>query len=74
MDEVDKGLEDSVWNTGGCSSYYLSPSGRNFTFWPGYVFTFRRAMKHVNWDDFDVRTGIPTRPAASTTTQEVVVG
>lgn len=71
VNEVDKGLEDSVWNTGGCSSYYLSPSGRNFTFWPGYVFTFRRAMKHVNWDDFDVRTGIPHRHGASPTREAV---
>ncbi|MEP9394851.1 NAD(P)/FAD-dependent oxidoreductase [Gordonia sp. VNK1] len=53
--EVDEGLAHSVWNTGGCSSYYLSPSGRNYTFWPGFVVGFRRRMKHIRLADFTVR-------------------
>ncbi len=55
VDTVDRGLAGSVWNSGGCSSYYLSPSGRNFTFWPGFVFTFQRRMRHADLGEFDVR-------------------
>lgn len=55
IESVDEGLTDSVWNTGGCSSYYLSPSGRNYTFWPGFVVNFRRTMRSVALRDFDVR-------------------
>lgn len=73
VDEVDAGLAASVWNTGGCASYYLSPSGRNVTFWPGFVFTFRRAMRHVRWDDFDVvrDTDLPGRPSVESTSAAV---
>ena len=53
--DVDRGLAHSVWNTGGCRSYYLSPSGRNFTFWPGFVFTFQRRMRHARLKEFDIR-------------------
>ncbi|MCV7194166.1 flavin-containing monooxygenase [Mycolicibacterium brumae] len=52
---VDHRLAGSVWNSGGCSSYYLSPSGRNFTFWPGFVFTFQRRMRHADLGEFEVR-------------------
>jgi cation diffusion facilitator CzcD-associated flavoprotein CzcO len=55
VDTVDRRLASSVWNSGGCQSYYLSPSGRNFTFWPGFVFTFRRRMRRCRLDEFDVR-------------------
>ncbi|WHU47810.1 NAD(P)/FAD-dependent oxidoreductase [Gordonia sp. L191] len=55
VDHVDAGLARSVWNTGGCSSYYLSPSGRNCTFWPGFVFGFRRTMASIELRDFDIR-------------------
>ena len=53
--ELQEKLTHSVWNTGGCSSYYLSPSGRNYTFWPGFVVGFRRRMKHIRLADFTVR-------------------
>ena len=60
VDEVDEGLKNSVWNQGGCSSYYLSASGRNFTFWPGYAFTLRHRMRHLRLGDFALR--LPGRP------------
>ena len=31
---VQKALRTTVYNTGGCSSYYLSPTGRNTFCWP----------------------------------------
>ncbi|MFJ6095622.1 flavin-containing monooxygenase [Williamsia muralis] len=52
--EVDRDLQRSVWNTGGCASYYLSPSGRNFTFWPGYAFTLRRRTRQIRLTDFRI--------------------
>ncbi len=55
IEEVDHGLRNSVWNTGGCSSYYLSPSGRNFTFYHKFVFQFQHRMKHIRLQDFTIR-------------------
>lgn len=65
VDEVDHGLRHSVWNTGGCSSYYLSPSGRNFTFYHKFVFQFQRRMKQIVLKDFTVRVQGPPRTVDS---------
>lgn len=55
VDAVDRRLATSVWNTGGCRSYYLSSAGRNVTFWPGFVFTFTRRMRRIDLREFDIR-------------------
>jgi cation diffusion facilitator CzcD-associated flavoprotein CzcO len=35
-------LARSIWNSGGCGSWYLHPvSGRNTTLWPRFTWTFR---------------------------------
>ncbi len=42
-------LAPSVWNAGGCSSWYLHPrSGRNTTIWPGFTFGFRRRLRRFD--------------------------
>ena len=38
----------SVWNTGGCSSWYLDATGRNTTIWP--YFTWRYWQKTRRFD------------------------
>ncbi len=39
----------SVWNTGGCRSWYLHPeSGRNTTIWPGYTLGFRWRLRRFD--------------------------
>ena len=71
VEHVDRRLADSVWNSGGCQSYYLSPSGRNYTFWPGFVFTFRQRMRRIRLAEFDIRYATaPTECAGA----ELVVG
>ncbi|HVY86990.1 MAG TPA: NAD(P)/FAD-dependent oxidoreductase [Caulobacterales bacterium] len=49
--EIQEKLEASVWGSG-CSSWYLSESGKNCTLWPDYTFRFRARTKHVREDDF----------------------
>lgn len=56
VEDTDDRLAGSVWNTGGCSSYYLSPSGRNFTFWPGLIASFQRRMRRFDLADYRVQT------------------
>ena len=42
-------LGHSVWNAGGCSSWYLHPvSGRNTTLWPGFTFSYRQQTRHFD--------------------------
>lgn len=56
IEDTDRTLASSVWNSGGCSSYYLSPSGRNFTFWPGPNASFRKRMRRFDLGDYQVQT------------------
>jgi cation diffusion facilitator CzcD-associated flavoprotein CzcO len=37
-------LDRTVWNTGGCASWYLDDRGRNTTLWPTFTFRFRREL------------------------------
>ena len=46
---VDSALDGTVWNAGGCSSWYLDANGRNSTMWPTYTFKFRNKTR-----EFDV--------------------
>jgi len=52
--DVQRRMARSVWMTGGCSSWYLSPSGRNATVWPGSTLTFRRATRRLDLTEYDV--------------------
>jgi cation diffusion facilitator CzcD-associated flavoprotein CzcO len=35
--ETDRRLGASVWNQGGCASWYIDPNGRNGVWWPGFT-------------------------------------
>lgn len=48
-DWLQRRLAGTVWNTGGCSSWYLHPeSGRNTTLWPGFTWQYRRMMRRFD--------------------------
>ena len=41
-DDVQRRMQRTVWNRGGCSSWYLDDHGRNVTLWPRTTYTFRK--------------------------------
>ena len=43
----------SVWNNGGCASWYLDKHGNNTTLWPDFTFEFRRHTKHFDVAAYD---------------------
>lgn len=63
-------LGHSVWNAGGCNSWYLHPvSGRNTTLWPGFTFNYRRNTQHFDSSAYQIETSVPqkiTSPATET--------
>ncbi len=63
--EVDDELSGSVWNAGGCASYYLDASGRNATIWPGFTWRYRRRTRHFDPADFELRFAAPVREPAA---------
>ncbi len=58
--ELTDRLEYTVWNQGGCSSWYLhARSGRNTTLWPDFVHRFRRLTRRFDPDAYQVNTRAP---------------
>ncbi|MFJ6985010.1 MULTISPECIES: flavin-containing monooxygenase [unclassified Streptomyces] len=58
--QVQERMKRTVWNTGGCTSWYLDANGRNTTVWPGTTSEFRRATRRVDLTEYAV-----LRPADS---------
>lgn len=51
---VQDRMKRTVWNTGGCTSWYLDAGGRNTTVWPGTTAEFRRATRSVDLSEYEV--------------------
>lgn len=52
---VDARLAGTVWNSGGCSSWYLDATGRNSVLWPGTTWSFRRRLARFRVADYEVQ-------------------
>ncbi|QUN38685.1 hypothetical protein KEH56_10755 [Burkholderia cenocepacia] len=53
--KVQAALQKSVWNTGGCTSYFIDENGRNSTLWPWSTIAMRRQLSEFKLDDYIVR-------------------
>ncbi|MEO9587132.1 MULTISPECIES: NAD(P)/FAD-dependent oxidoreductase [Marinobacter] len=51
-EDVQAKLKNSVWDSG-CHSWYLDSDGKNTVNWPGFTFTYRKATREVNPDDYE---------------------
>jgi cation diffusion facilitator CzcD-associated flavoprotein CzcO len=47
-ERVQAGLRGTVWNAGGCASWYLDRSGRNTTLWPSFTWRFRERTRRFD--------------------------
>jgi cation diffusion facilitator CzcD-associated flavoprotein CzcO len=52
---LQKRMRRTVWNTGGCSSWYLDRHGKNTVLWPKSTVTFRRLLSAFDPEAYDVR-------------------
>ncbi len=42
-------LDGSIWNDGGCTSWYIHPeTGKNVALWPDFTFRFRRQTRQFD--------------------------
>lgn len=62
-------LSTTVWNTGGCASWYLDDQGRNTTLWPRTTAMFRRLLH-----SFDVAEYVVEGPASAPSTAPTARG
>ena len=62
-DRVQAALQDSVWNRGGCSSYFIDRNGRNSTVWPWSTLEMRRQLSRFNLDEYLVHKHVQNHTA-----------
>jgi len=49
---LQKQLARTVWNTGGCSSWYLASNGLNTTLWPDFTFVYRYKTRRFDVEHY----------------------
>ena len=67
LQEMRSRLAGTVWQTGGCTSWYQDHrTGENPVIWPGSVIAYRRRTRAARPGDFDLRSPsrAPARPTA----------
>ena len=62
-------LQRTIWNTGGCQSWYLDPrTGKNTTLWPGSTWRFKQVTRQFALKDYVVSLRpipAPAQPVAA---------
>jgi cation diffusion facilitator CzcD-associated flavoprotein CzcO len=66
-EEIQRKVAPTVWNTGGCKSWYLDKNGHNSTIWPDFTFKFAQRLKHFDVESYyqRLRTSDQLSPLAS---------
>ena len=49
---IQKTTQGSVWNAGGCQSWYLTPEGVNTSIYPTFTIDFHKKTKYFNEQDY----------------------
>jgi cation diffusion facilitator CzcD-associated flavoprotein CzcO len=59
--DLQSRMDRTVWNSGGCSSWYIDANGKNTTIWPDYTWRFRRQTRSFDVAAYELTS--PTRAA-----------
>jgi cation diffusion facilitator CzcD-associated flavoprotein CzcO len=62
-ERLQERLRRTVWNTGGCSSWYLDRNGRNSTIWPDFTWRFWGQMRRFDAAAYDLTATPAPAPA-----------
>ncbi len=54
-DDIQDKLSRTVWQSGGCVSWYQTKSGKNVTLWPGFTFTFMKRTKKFEPEKYELQ-------------------
>ncbi|MCJ2013336.1 flavin-containing monooxygenase [Methylobacterium sp. J-076] len=52
VERIRNRMKESIWQAGGCSSWYLDAKGRNTTLWPDSVLAYRRSARRARLSDY----------------------
>jgi cation diffusion facilitator CzcD-associated flavoprotein CzcO len=53
-EEIQRRLAPTVWNSGGCHSWYVGADGRNFTIWPAFANEYKRRLARFDPAEFEL--------------------
>jgi cation diffusion facilitator CzcD-associated flavoprotein CzcO len=53
--EAERRLQPSVWNAGGCASWYLDSNGRNGVWWPGFTWRLWQRTRRFDLRDYHLQ-------------------
>ncbi|MFE9579093.1 flavin-containing monooxygenase [Nocardia sp. NPDC006044] len=67
---LQRGLAHSVWNTGGCRSWYLDEHGNNRTLWSGFTWQYWLQTRRVDPAEYEFFGPAPSSPTRRTTVPE----
>lgn len=60
--EIQRKASRTVWNSGGCTSWYLDAAGRNTTMWPDSTLRFRRLTRRFDPESYELRARAAREP------------
>jgi cation diffusion facilitator CzcD-associated flavoprotein CzcO len=64
--ELQSRMGRTVWNSGGCSSWYIDANGRNTTIWPDFTWRFRQQTRQFDTAAYELSAPAQSRAAAAT--------
>jgi cation diffusion facilitator CzcD-associated flavoprotein CzcO len=64
-DELQRKMGRTVWNTGGCASWYLDAHGRNTTLWPDFTWKYKLATRRFDAENYVATSREPEREGAN---------
>jgi cation diffusion facilitator CzcD-associated flavoprotein CzcO len=73
-DGVRRRMAGTVWQQGGCASWYQDADGGNTTLWPGFTFRFRHLTSRVDLREYEARVTGPEITAARSAAPALATG
>lgn len=52
---IQERLKTTIWTTGGCTSWYLNERDGTSVLWPGFTWSFRKALKRFDHENYEMR-------------------
>jgi cyclohexanone monooxygenase len=64
-DRLQAKVEGTVWQVGGCKSWYQNDAGRNTALWPDFTFNFRKEVAQFDPSDYVIETAAQSAATGS---------
>jgi cation diffusion facilitator CzcD-associated flavoprotein CzcO len=61
--DLQSRMDQTVWMSGGCSSWYIDANGKNTTIWPDFTWRFRRQTRRFDAPAYELTTPTPSKAA-----------